>query len=108
MEQCPAHQEILKDVFRNIEDRNNNLLKEVLEQQKTFNNKMIDFIKSREKIDKLEAGCHLMFNSKQIKHIQELTLSTKENLVNRAMNISKGSEERAMTLLFDPSFDISF
>tara|TARA_Y100000310_G_scaffold167136_1_gene166889 strand:+ start:1522 stop:1830 length:309 start_codon:yes stop_codon:yes gene_type:complete len=77
----------------------------ISERNKEMMQNILKFVESREKIDKIEAGYKLIINSSQSEEINNLTNTTKEKIFDKALKETKGNEDMAISLLFDPSFD---
>jgi len=107
---CKCDPKIVSNIFRNIETRNNEAIKEIQHEKREFEEKaqkIINFIMFRTKVDKLESAYNLMFSAKQIKRINRLTEKTEDKLLSEALKKTNGDKKKAITLLFDTSSDVS-
>lgn len=105
----------LNNLLEGIEKRSELAIQEIQKEKRELTQefdektiKIINFIKFREKVDKIEAGYNLMFSPKEIKKMKNLTKETSNKLYSKALEKTKGDEKKAIALLFDPSSDISF
>lgn len=106
----------INNLLEGIEKRTDIAIQKIQEEKKElaqdfheFNektNKIIKFMKFRGKVDKIEVGYNLIIDSKESKKIKELTNKTATELFDKALKKAGGDEEKAISLLFDPSSDI--
>ncbi len=100
---------IIEESLRNIDKRNERTINLILEEKREFNeriNKVVRKARLRNKIDKIKAGAKLTISKEEIEMVNNLTKITKEKLLQKAMKMSNGDEEKAISLLFDPSSSI--
>ena len=111
IQQTPKiNSEFINNIFKNIEARNNKVVEEIKEDKEKFDKKtekIIKFILVRNKVDKLECAYNLMINPKEAEEIKRLTEKTEDKLMKEALKKAKGDKKKAISLLFDPSSDIS-
>ena len=100
-----SRQHLLSNVFRQIDERNDQILKE-LKGVDTRVNKVMNYVKFRSKVDKIEVAYNLIVLDQRINHINRLTKKTSEKLLSTALKKTNNDERMAISSLFDPSLDV--
>lgn len=107
--QIPQSKEFVNDALRSIDQRNQELVRDLIEEKKWFEKKLeriIKFSKFRNKIDKIEMAYTLLISKRDLIEVNKIKKETSDKLFSEALKISQGDERKAISLLFDPSLDI--